>query len=318
LIIGPGISIIGTDPRYELEARHQAKGFYPFIYRKGLEDAWGEIGDFLKPLKRVAIEGQALTVQAFQRLKRLFQTRNRITLVPTQNLVEELRTRKESSELKAISRSLAITEKAFQKVVKELKPGMKEKELAWRIKYLISRLGGDDIAFEPIVASGPRAAQPHAESTEREIKKEEPILFDLGARLDGYCSDLSRTVWLGKPSDRFQQVYRLVREAQRAAEAGMRAGLTTTQVDEMARSVINKGGYGEYFNHSLGHGVGLATHEAPSLSPAMPSTLLPGMVVTIEPGIYLPGWGGVRLENLAVVRDKGATILNRDQTFYHF
>jgi Xaa-Pro aminopeptidase len=319
LILGPKLAILGTDPRFEGEVSKQAKGFLPFIYRKGLESSWAEIQNLLNPLKKIAFEGQALSFHTYRRFKKLICSKgNSCTFLPTFQLVEEIRAQKDPKELKSIQGSLAITERVFQMVFKSLRPGKTEKEIAWLIKSLIHQLGGEDMAFEPIVASGPNAALPHAEPTEREIRKGEPVLFDFGSKWRGYCSDLSRTVILGRPTDRFKEVYALVRKAQVAAEKGMRAGMTTTEADGLARSVIEKGGYGKYFKHSLGHGVGLATHELPSLSPVRPEPLKTGMVVTIEPGIYLPGWGGVRLENMAVIRDKGATVLNKDQSFYRF
>jgi Xaa-Pro aminopeptidase len=273
----------------------------------------------LPPLKRLAFESPALSYHFYRRLKKCFlRGRIPLTLVPTCHLVEGIRAQKDLSELKAIKRSLAVTEGAFQEVFSRLKPGQTEKEISWRIKELIHLYGGDAPAFEPIVASGPRAALPHAETTDREIKKGEPILFDLGSKWEGYCSDMSRTVFLGKPSERFKEVYRLVREAQVKSQEGIRTGMNTRQVDGLARSVIEKGGYGKYFNHSLGHGVGLATHEIPSLNPVKAGLLRPGMVVTIEPGIYLPGWGGVRLENMVVIRKNRASLLSHDMTFYNF
>ncbi|MEW6184144.1 MAG: aminopeptidase P family protein [Thermodesulfobacteriota bacterium] len=319
LILGPKLAILGTDPRFEGEVSKQAKGFFPFIYRKGLENSWAEIQNHLKPFKKMAFEGQALSFHTYQRFQKLIRSGgNACSFLPTFQLVEEIRAQKDPGELKSIRCSLDITEKVFQKVFKSLRPGKTEKEISWMIKSLIHQFGGEDIAFEPIVAAGPNAALPHAEPTDREIRKGEPVLFDFGSKWRGYCSDLSRTVILGRPSDRFKEVYALVRKAQVAAEKGMRAGMTTAAADALARSEIEKGGYGPYFKHSLGHGVGLATHEPPSLSPVRPEPLKTGMVVTIEPGIYLPGWGGVRLENMAVIQEKKAKVLNKDQSFYVF
>ncbi len=319
LIIGKNLAILGTDPRFEGEAQNQARGYYPFIYRKGLEVSWPEIGILLKSIKKMAFEAHSLSFFTFQRLKKLIRSSgNSISFLPTHQLVEDLRAQKDQREIAAIKKSLSITEEVFQQISKMLRPGKTEKEIAWQIKQHIHLSGGEDQAFEPIVASGPNAALPHAEPTDREIKKGEPILFDFGSKWSGYCSDLSRTVFLGQPTDRFKEVYSLVRQAQLQAEKGINAGLTTAAADALARSVIDKGGYGKYFKHSLGHGVGLAIHELPSLSPAKADPLKPGMVVTIEPGIYLPGWGGVRLENMAVIKEKGAKVLNKDQSFYRF
>ncbi len=319
LIIGHGLALLGTDPRFEGEAHKQAKGYLPFIYRKGLEASWPEAGVFVKSMKKLAFEAHSLSFHTFQRIKKLVQSPgNSISFLPTYQLVEELRAQKDRREIAAIRRSLSITEEVFQEITKALRPGKTEKEIAWQLKQWIHEKGGEDLAFEPIVAAGPNAALPHAEPTEREIKRGEPILFDFGSKWKGYCSDLSRTVFLGRPTDRFKEVYSLVRQAQLEAEKGLKAGLTTIAADALARSVIEKGGYGKYFKHSLGHGVGLATHELPSLSPARSDLLKSGMVVTVEPGIYLPGWGGVRLENMVVIQSTGAKVLNKDQSFYKY
>jgi Xaa-Pro aminopeptidase len=319
LIISKDLAVLGTDPRFEGEAQKQAIGYYPFIYRKGLEASWPEVKVFLGPMKRVAFEAHSLSFHTFQRFKKLFRSSDiSISLLPTNQLVEELRSQKDSREIAAIRKSLSITEAVFQEISKTLRPGKTEKEVAWQLKHWIHQKGGEDQSFEPIVASGPNAALPHAEPSERVIQKGEPVLFDFGSKWKGYCSDLSRTVFLGRPTDRFKEVYSLVRQAQVQAEKGIRAGLTTAATDALARSVIEKGGYGKYFKHSLGHGVGLATHELPSLSPGKADLLKPGMVVTIEPGIYLPGWGGVRLENMVVIQEKGAKVMNKDQSFYSF
>jgi Xaa-Pro aminopeptidase len=319
LILGTDVAILGTDARYEEEARTQAKGFYSFIYRKGLEGSWGEIEPFLKKIDKIAFESQAISYQTYQRFKNLFQAaRKSYSFKPSNLLAEYLRMQKDRQELKAIQHSLEITEKVLEEIFKSLRPGISEKNLAWKIKDYIFKFGGEGPSFEPIVASGPNAALPHAEPTERLIQKGEPILFDFGSKWQGYCSDISRTFLLGRPSDRFREVYALVRKAQLSAEKGIRAGMDSVAADFLARSVIEKGGYGPSFKHSLGHGLGLAVHEMPSLSPMKPMVLKPGMVVTIEPGIYLPGWGGVRLENMVAIGEKGGRLLNRDQTFYHF
>lgn len=319
LIVGGPTAILGTDPRYEIEARREAHGFTPFIYSKGLEGSWTQISGLIQGLDRLGFESEGLTYQFYQRLKTIVRkSKSSIRLTPTRNLVEGLRARKDPGEIKAIRQSLAVTEAVFQEIAATLRPGQTERAIAWKIKTLIHQKGGEAIAFEPIVASGPHASQPHAEPTDRPIQKGEPIIFDFGSKVNGYCSDLSRTVFLGRPNDRFREVYALVRLAQEKAQKGIRAGLSTREADALARSVIDRGGYGRNFNHSLGHGVGLATHELPSLSPVKSAPLEPGMVVTIEPGIYLPDWGGIRLENMVVVGEQKSRLLNRDNSFYHF
>jgi Xaa-Pro aminopeptidase len=319
LIVGGPAAILGTDPRYEIEAHRQAHGFTPFIYSKGLEGSWSQVSGRIQGMARLGFETDGLTYHFYQRLKKIMRkSKPAIRLTPTRNLVEGLRARKDPGEIKAIRRSLAVTEAVFREITATLRPGQTERAVAWKIKTLIQQKGGEAIAFEPIVAAGPHASQVHAEPTDRPIQKGEPILFDFGSKVDGYCSDLSRTVFLGRPSDRFREVYALVRLAQEKAQNGIRAGQSTREADALARAIIDQGGYGRYFNHSLGHGVGLATHELPSLSPVRSAPLEPGMVVTIEPGIYLPDWGGIRLENMVVVGEQKSRLLNRDNSFYHF
>jgi Xaa-Pro aminopeptidase len=175
--------------------------------------------------------------------------------------------------------------------------------------------GAEAVAFPTIVAAGPHGALPHAVPTDRAINKGETIIIDMGLKLDGYCSDMTRTVVLGKPDQRTVKIIRLVRKAQRAALNIIKAGILVRDADRAARKVISGAGYGKNFGHGLGHGVGLAVHESPSLNRMRRNKLQAGMVVTVEPGIYLPGWGGVRLENMVVVEDNGCAILNQDKTF---
>ena len=319
LIIGGEAAIIGTDPRYEIEAVSEARGFFPFIYDRGLEGSWPKIAEKIKGLKRLGFEPGGLTCQTHGRFTKILRKSGNFTkLVPAVDLVETLRARKDPGEIRSIRKALEIAERVFQEIHRSLRPGQTEKAIAWKIKSLIHRQGGDGIAFEPIVASGPNAGKAHAEVTDRPIGRGEPIIFDFGARWNGYCSDLSRTVCLGRPSDRFRELYGLVREAQLTAQKGIRAGMTSREADQLARAVIEKAGHGQLFKHSLGHGVGLATHEAPSLSLVRPGILETGMVVTIEPGVYITGWGGIRLENMMVVGKHHSELLNTDLSFYKF
>jgi Xaa-Pro aminopeptidase len=319
LIVGGQTAILGTDPRYEIEAREEARGFFPFIYDRGLEGSWDKISKKINELKRLGFEPGGLTCQFYGRLNKILKKSGNYTkLVSGPDLVESLRTRKDPEEIRSIRKALAITEEVFREVNRSLRPGQTEKAIAWKIKTLIQQKGGDGIAFEPIVASGPNAGRPHAELTDRPIAKGEPIIFDFGARWNGYCSDLSRTVCLGTPSDRFRELYGLVRRAQLAAQNGIRAGMTSKEADQLARGVIEKAGHVRLFKHSLGHGVGLATHEPPSLSPVKPVPLETGMVVTIEPGVYIPDWGGIRLENMVAVGRTRSELLNADLSFYEY
>ena len=210
---------------------------------------------------------------------------------------------------------ILLNESVFQEVYVNLKPGQTEREVALAIESIMMRQGADAPAFPTIVAAGPNAALPHAIPTDRVINPGETIIIDMGLKLDGYCSDMTRTVVLGAPDRKTVKIIRLVRQAQRAAIRTIEAGILARDADRAARALISAAGYGKNFGHGLGHGVGLAVHESPSLNRRRRNKLQPGMVVTVEPGIYLPGWGGVRLENMVVVEEKGCTVLNRDETF---
>ena len=215
-----------------------------------------------------------------------------------------------------MTKALRITEAAFAETAAFIKPGKTEIELSRFFYDAVLRHGGEGLAFDTIAASGPNAALPHAEPTNRRIKTGETVIIDCGAKYKGYSADMTRTIILGKPKPWIKEIYSTVRQAQLLALKGLRPGMRTDAADALARDYIEKSGYGPKFGHSLGHGVGLATHEAPRLSRLRPTELEPGMVVTVEPGIYLEGRGGVRLENMALITPKGVRVLNRDQTFY--
>jgi len=301
---------LATDSRYALQAEHEALGFDIHCYKKGLAQS---IAGILMSLgtKHLGFESVRMSLLQFQKFnEQLAKEGASVTMVPTENLVEGLRMIKEAEELDAIRRSLALSEAVFETLCTELSPGMSEKELAWTMEKRMRENGAESVAFPPIVASGPNAALPHAVPTGRPVGKGEPLLFDWGARLKGYCSDISRTIVLGEPDSTFQTVYQVVRDAQLKAIESIRPGISSQEVDRVARDHITAKGFGDYFGHGLGHGVGLATHEKPHLSPMRPMELEVGMVTTVEPGIYIPGWGGVRLENMVVVETEGATVLN--------
>ena len=302
--------VLATDSRYELQAQKEAPEFEIYRYKKGLAQSLTEIVTGLGT-ERLGFESTRVSYFQHQRFrKQLKEDGSSVTLVPSENLVETLRIIKEDGELETIRQSLALSEAVFESLLSELSPGTSEKALAWTIEKQIRQMGAESVAFPPIVASGANAALPHAVPTDRPVGEGEPILFDWGARLNGYCSDISRTVILGKPDTTFEKVYETVRDAQRMAVEHIKPGISTQEIDKIARDYIAAKGFADCFGHGLGHGVGLATHERPHLSPIRPTTLEPGMVTTVEPGIYIPGWGGVRLENMVVVSLDGATVLN--------
>lgn len=315
LLITQGDALIFTDFRYQLSAQEQAACFTTRIYRRGMAAELAPLVSELR-LKRLGFEAEALLVDQKMRLEEALKG---VELVPTRGLALGLRRLKDPAEMKAMRQALAIMEQALKQVLALDIVGRSERELALMLNRLVEDMGADGPAFPPIVASGPNGAEPHAEPGPRIIERGEPVIFDVGAKFQGYASDMTRTVVAGgleAADERFRQIYAIVRQAQLAALAGIRPGMTGVEADQIARQIIAASGHGQRFGHSLGHGVGLNTHESPSLSPGSKDILEPGMVFTIEPGIYLPGWGGVRLEQMALMTKDGCQLLNQMDGFY--
>lgn len=303
--------LLATDSRYDLQAGAEAPLYEVFTYRNGLAK---ELPEILRNLdtRRLGFESIRLTcLQHEKMVESLKESGLSVRLKPLENVVEALRIIKSENEIEALRRALHLAESVFIGIRPTLLPGMTEKEVAWAMEKGMREGGAEALSFPVIVASGPTAALPHAIPGDRPLGSGEPVLFDWGARLDGFCSDISRTVLMGTPDETFKKVFDTVFEAQRRAIAAIRPGISGKAVDRVARAHIESAGFGGKFGHGLGHGTGLAIHEAPRLSPVKDDTLEPGMVFTVEPGIYLPEWGGVRLENMVVLRDDGPEVLNR-------
>jgi Xaa-Pro aminopeptidase len=230
-------------------------------------------------------------------------------LVPTAGIVDSLRAVKDAEEVGKLRRAAKIADRGLEALTAETWIGRSEKELAWRLRELLHAHGADELSFDSIVASGRNGALPHANPTDRIVEKGTLVTVDWGARVDGYCSDCTRTFSTGRLPDRLRQAYTVCLAAQKRACAGIKAGMTGVEADALARDPITAAGFGENFGHGLGHGVGLMVHEAPRLSAESADTLEPGHAVTIEPGIYLEGLGGVRIEDLAIVREDGIELL---------
>jgi Xaa-Pro aminopeptidase len=313
LVPGRGTPLLLTDSRYLLQAEKEAAGFEVVLLRSSL---LGALKTILRRrnLRRLAFESQYMLHTTAMKLMDLGRKQG-IAMIPVSNTIEKLRTRKSREEIQKIRQAVLLNEAVFQEVFATLKPGQTEREVARAIESAMMQRGAESVAFPTIVAAGPNGALPHAVPTDRAIKRGETIIIDMGLKLDGYCSDMTRTVVLGKPDKLTATIIRLVRRAQNAALKTIKAGIRACDADRAAREIIFGAGYGNSFGHGLGHGVGLAVHEAPSLNRKRRNKLQAGMVVTVEPGIYLPGWGGVRLENMVVVEEKGCTILNQDKTF---
>jgi Xaa-Pro aminopeptidase len=298
LLIEAGGARLFTDFRYAERAR-EVEGVE---FEETPRYLYTELPSLLPP--RVAFESDAMTYANYE-----FLRRGGIELEPRRGLVESLRVVKEPEELDAIRRATAVTDAAYEQLSRERFEGRTEKELVWRMEQIFHECGADGLAFPVDVAAGPTAASPHAEPGDRVIAKGDLVLVDAGATVDGYCSDSTRMFAVGDVSDSLQQVYSVVREGQQAGLDAIRAGVATRDADAAARAVIADAGYGENFGHGLGHGVGLLVHEAPALRPESDDLLAGGNVVTIEPGIYLSGVAGVRIEDLAVVTDDGCEVL---------
>jgi Xaa-Pro aminopeptidase len=254
--------------------------------------------------QRVVFEADALTYANYE-----FLREGGIELVPRRGLVESLRAVKEPQEVDAIRRATEVTNQTYERLAREQFEGRTEKELAWRMEQLFHDCGADGLAFPVDIAAGPTAASPHAVPGDRVVQESELVLIDAGALVDGYCSDCTRTFAVGDVSESLREVYELVRHAQQAGLDAVRAGVSGREVDAAARAVIAEAGYGENFGHGLGHGLGLLVHEGPNLRPESDEVLAAGNVVTVEPGIYLSGVAGIRIEDLVVVSDGGCEVL---------
>jgi Xaa-Pro aminopeptidase len=311
LLINQSKAILATDFRYTEQATSQAPD-YEIIQIKGNLNDW--FPQLIKDLKiqRLGFESAVVTLVEYRRYRSALKKAGSATrLVATDGIVEGLRAIKDDEEIRCIERAVAISDKAFMEVEKQIKPGMTEKQVAWELEKRLRENGSESLPFDIIVASGPNSALPHHHPSERAIRENEPVVIDMGARYGGYASDLTRTIFTGKPDTKYIEVYQTVLDAQEGALAIIKGKMTGDAVDNAAREIIEKAGYVEAFGHSLGHGVGLAAHELPHISPKSKDILTDGMVFTDEPGIYLPGWGGVRIEDTVVMENGRARAITQ-------
>jgi len=306
LLIARHCKILFTDSRYTTQARDQAPAFRIITYKRKVE----EIAGFIKKsrIKRLGYEPDRITQEAYRQYRRHLRG---VRLIPLLDMIEKMRARKSGHEIKKIRRACRIAGQAFEGLFPQIAPGICEKEIALELEYRMRKAGSGPAAFETIVASGKRAALPHGIASKKKLRPGDMIILDFGASFDGYFSDQTITLCLGRPGRKLKEVYEVVREAQARALARIRHGAEIREVDAAARDFIAMKGYGRYFSHGLGHGVGLEVHEEPALNPQSTGCLKQGMIVTVEPGIYLPGWGGVRIEDMALVTKTGCRILTR-------
>jgi Xaa-Pro aminopeptidase len=313
LLITPDTAILATDFRYVEQAEKQAPDYAVFRTAGDMEGWFPELINGLN-IRRLGFEADHISFDIYHRLSNILddvepQTR----LVPITGLVEPIRAIKEPEEIELITQAIAVSDAALDKITSEIQVGMTEAEVAWEIEKTMRDNGSQTPPFDVIVASGGNAALPHHKPSSHIIKSGEPIVIDIGARVQGYGSDLSRTICLGTADNTFKMVYQAVLEAQMAAISGTIEGMTGAQADGFAREVIEKAGYGDNFGHGLGHGLGLVPHEKPHLSPNSEDVLVNGMVFTMEPGIYLSGWGGVRIEDTVIMENGRIRVLSQAQ-----
>jgi len=318
LLISGQNAILATDFRYVEQAKGESPDFEIIQTKRELHN-WlpGLVSDL--GWHRVGFEAGFISYEGYHNLSEAMETKQaNLELVPTTGIVEQLRSIKDPEELGFITKAVELVDAAFEQAKAIIRPGITEKEAAWEIEKFLRQEGSEGMPFEIIVASGPNSALPHARPTEKTIRSDEPVLIDMGARISGYCSDFTRTLFLGKADKTFREIYNIILKAQTIAIQKVRSGMDASQADLLARSVIEQAGYGDAFGHGLGHGVGLLVHESPTLGPNSSDSLTDGMVFTIEPGIYLAGQGGVRIEDMVVLENGKARVLTeakKDSSF---
>jgi Xaa-Pro aminopeptidase len=307
-VVGASSATLFTDSRY-FEAMRQAAEGTAWQVRLASGPLSSAVAEELGAAGRMRL---ALETSAPYERDRALEEGHLGEVVAATGWVEDLRVVKDESELRAIERAQELTDAAFDHVLSgALRTGACERDVALDLEFFMRREGSEGVAFPPIVASGPNSALPHAIPGRRKLQSGDLVVLDFGARLDGYCADMTRTVCIGVADARQRAVYSAVLEANRAATVATRAGMTGRQIDGVAREVISAAGFGEYFGHGLGHGVGLEVHELPRIGPRSELPVPAGAVITVEPGIYIPGFGGARIENLAVVEEGGVRVLTR-------
>jgi Xaa-Pro aminopeptidase len=313
LIVTESGSVFFTDVRYDTQAREEVKGAKVVIARKSVV---GELADWVGRQKKskkwtVGIEAEHLTVAEKKHLSGLLPSG--LKLKNTESLVERLRLIKDKDELKLIRGAVKLGADLFDRALETLRPGVKETDVAVAMEYAARLAGASEMSFPTIIASGARSALPHGRASVQAIPAGAFVVCDFGVILADYCSDQTRTVWINKPSSAIpknaRHAYESVREAQQAAITAVRPGVSVGEVDAAARKVLKKAGLGQYFTHSTGHGVGLEIHEIPRVAPGQKEILRPGMVITIEPGVYFPRKWGIRIEDMVVVTESGCEVL---------
>tara|TARA_B100000902_G_C27318675_1_gene922903 strand:+ start:1019 stop:2086 length:1068 start_codon:yes stop_codon:yes gene_type:complete len=306
LLISETNAVIVTDSRYTIRAQEECPDYK--IYKLKSGDNWIKNSTNQIKAKTIGFEGNQLSVNMLNQLKE--RSENNLNWKDFSNEITHQRVIKSESEIKLIDEVISISDKAFNNVSKIISVGMTEKEIAWEMEKEMRNLGADSISFDTIVASGLNGAKPHHSPTDKEIMNDEAITIDMGAKLNGYCSDLTRTIFIGNPDEKFKKIYNIVLRSQLISLETAKEGMSGEEIDKISRDIISNEGFGENFGHSLGHGVGLEVHENPGVGPNSKNKIEPGMIYTIEPGIYIEGWGGIRIEDMVLMTDNGNKLLS--------
>ncbi len=306
LLVADGKSTFFTDGRYREQARAEVQGARVVVPKGPILDAAARaVAD--SRVKTVGLESEHMSVAAEAQVARTLRSQARLR--PTQGLVEAHRMVKEPAEVERIRTAVRLGSSLFETAVAAIRPGVPERTVAAELEYAARHAGADGMSFETIVAAGPRSALPHGLASMQPIPRRGFVVLDFGVILAGYCSDMTRTVYVGKPTAGVRRLYQAVRDAQQAATEAVRPGRKVSEVDGAARSVLRRARLARYFTHSTGHGVGLEIHEPPRIARGQQEVLRPGMVITIEPGVYVPGYGGVRIEDMVVVTTASCEVL---------
>ena len=314
LLIGEAGQVLVTDSRYTEQAERQAPSYRVEQMKAGQGWKWLPELAHDAGLRRVGFEASDISVATHSAFKKVISEHEEsagVELVETSELVDKMRAVKDRDELDILTKAVDVTDIALETVAARVEPGITEDEVAWELEKSMREQGAEGLAFETIVAAGPNGALPHHLADETPLEEGHAVVIDMGAKYDGYCADLTRTIVVGEPDEKFAEVYNKVLEAQIEAEERVRPGMTGQEVDAISRDIIAEAGYGDNFGHSLGHGVGLAVHEYPRVGPTAEDPIEDGMVFTVEPGIYLSGWGGVRIEDIVVMENGRARVLSR-------
>ena len=296
-----------TDSRYIEEAKKEITGH--LNVKLVSESIFASINEIVKTkkLKALGFESMDLPYGVANKLKGLL---SKTVFVPVKNLVESLRSIKDQDEIDRIRKAVKLAKEVFEKAAASIRPGVSEELIKRKIELELI-IKGSACAFEPIIASGLNSSKPHARATSRYFKDNDFVMIDMGAKVDGYNSDFTRTIVIGRAQKRFLKIYETVSQAQRKAIDRITPGAKASDIDKAGRDHIKKNGFGKYFGHSIGHGVGMDVHEEPSISPSSKTRLAAGMVFTVEPAIYIPGFGGVRIEDMVLVTKSGCEILTK-------